>query len=113
MKSTPTATALKNPPPRGPKDLQSKPAPANAESLVREALDDVALVIGSAAACKRIEEGLVWTLMQRMDRIRVRLFRNLKGLPPDLTFQRSLANPPRIHAAVEEFLLRNQARLGE
>ena len=45
------------------------------ESLVRAALDDIALLVGGAAALHQLEDDLVWTLTKRMDRIRVRLLR--------------------------------------
>ena len=83
------------------------------ESLVRAALDDIALLVGGAAALHQLEDDLVWTLTKRMDRIRVRLLRDLKGLAPRDDFEPKTANPPRVHAAVEEFLIRNRAGMGE
>jgi hypothetical protein len=48
---------------------------ANPESLVRESLDDIALVIGGAAALHHIDDNLVWSVMKRLDRIRIRLLK--------------------------------------
>ena len=56
--------------------------PLPAEPLVRAAMDDIALVVGGAAALHRLDDDLVWTLMKRLDRIRVRLLRDLRGLAP-------------------------------
>jgi hypothetical protein len=43
----------------------------------------------------------------------VRLLRDLKGLSPRELFDPYAAKPPRVHAAVEEFLFRNRAGMGE
>lgn len=88
-------------------------APKTPETLVREALDDIALVIGGAAAIHHLDDDLVWTVMKRLDRIRVRLLRDLKGLTPCDELELNPAWPPRIHAAVDEFLARNRTGMGE
>ena len=51
--------------------------------------------------------------MKRLDRIRVRLLRNLKGAGANETFEPGARKPPRTHAAVDEFLFRNRAGMGE
>ncbi|MBI4902877.1 MAG: hypothetical protein HY820_04530 [Acidobacteria bacterium] len=79
---------------------------------MREAFDDIALVIGGVAVLHHLDDDLTWTLMSRLDRIRVRILRDLKGLPPRELFAKHAA-PPRVHAAVEEFLLRNRTEMGE
>ena len=84
-----------------------------AEALIRAALDDIALIVGGAAALHQLEDDLVWTLTKRMDRIRVRLLRDLKGLSRCEDFDPTVAQPPRVHAAVEEFLARNRMGMGE
>jgi hypothetical protein len=108
MSTNPSATPIE-------KRAAQKPAVprTNPESLVRESLDDIALVIGGAAALHHIDDDLVWTVMKRLDRIRVRLLRNLKGLAPDHEFQSNPLKSPRLHAAVEEFLARNRAGMEE
>jgi hypothetical protein len=50
----------------------------DAASLLREAFDDIALVIGGAAVLNRIDDDLTWTLLARIDRIRVRLLQDLQ-----------------------------------
>ncbi|MBM3749334.1 MAG: hypothetical protein FJW34_26540 [Acidobacteria bacterium] len=87
--------------------------PLPAESLVRAAMDDIALVVGGAAALHHLSDDLVWTLMKRLDRIRVRLLRDLRGLAPRQECEPAAAQPPRVHAAVDEFLFRNRAGMGE
>ena len=100
--------------PTGPPPPISAAAPAkNTETLVREALDDIALVIGGAAAIHNLNDDLVWSVMKRLDRIRVRLLRELKGLTPRNDIELNPAWPPRIHAAVDEFLGRNQTGMGK
>lgn len=83
------------------------------EGLVREAFDDVALLIGSVAVIHHLDDDLTWTLKKRLDRIRVRLLRDLKGVSRRAHSHASAAQPPRVHAAVEEFLMRNRAEMGE
>jgi hypothetical protein len=83
------------------------------ESLVRAALDDIGLLVGGAAALHQLDDDLVWTLTKRIDRIRVRLLRDLKGLAHRDELEPKTTIPPRVHAAVEEFLIRNRAGVGE
>ncbi len=105
---TPSATNWAGPPP------PTMPAPAsNPETLVREALDEIALVIGGAAAIHHLDDDLIWSVMKRLDRIRVRLLRDLKGLTPRDEFELNPAWLPRIHAAVDDFLDRNRTGIGE
>jgi hypothetical protein len=85
----------------------------NPESLVRGALDDIALIVGGAAALHQLDDDLVWTMIKRLDRIRVRLLRDLRGLTSRDKVEPGRARPPRVHAAVEEFLVRNRAGMGE
>ncbi len=85
--------------------------PTNVESLLREAFDDVALFIG--AASHHLDDALTWTLMERLDRIRVRLLRELRKLPRKDLFRSGSEWPPRVHPAVEAFLIRNQPEMGE
>ena len=85
----------------------------NPESLVRRALDDIALIIGSAAALHQLDDDLVWTVMKRLDRVRVQLLRDLGGLSSGGQRWSTVPKPPRVHAAVEEFLVRNRAGRGE
>jgi hypothetical protein len=110
MSTLPSATNPTVPPAAAPPNAGP---PVNVESLVREALADVALVIGSAAALHQLDDDLVWTVMKRLDRIRVRLLRELKGLAPREEYEPGGARPPRIHAAVDEFLVRNRTGMGE
>ena len=75
MNSAPSATKANNDQPQAP------PRATNGtESLVREAFDDIALVIGGVSVLHHLDDDLTWTLMKRLDRIRVRLLRDLKGI---------------------------------
>ena len=51
--------------------------------------------------------------MKRLDRIRVKLLRNLLGGTPRENYEPAALRPPRMHAAVDEFLARNRGRMGE
>lgn len=108
MNSAPSATKTNH-------NNTQAPPPVNsdAENLVREAFNDIALVIGGVAAIHHLDDDLTWTLMKRLDRIRVRLLRDLKGISRSDSFEVSAAKPPRVHASVEEFLVRNRERMGE
>lgn len=108
MNSAPSATKSNH-------DQNQAPpcAGAGTESLVREAFNDVALVIGGVAVLHHLDDDLTWTLMKRLDRIRVRLLRDLKGISRREDYQPATAQPPRVHAAVDEFLVRNRAGMGE
>jgi hypothetical protein len=104
MSSTPSATH-----PGKTQPARRQQSPKDATALLREAFDDIALVIGGAAVLHRIDDDLTWTLLARIDRIRVRLLEELKGLPAKELFEPRNAWPPRVHPAVEAFLTRNQA----
>lgn len=108
MNSAPSATKSNH---------DSSQAPASTkidrESLVREAFNDIALVIGGVAVLHQLDDDLTWTLMKRLDRIRVRLLRDLKGTSRRDDFEPAVAQPPRVHAAVDEFLVRNRSGMGE
>ena len=108
MNSAPSAT-------KSNKDQGQAPpsAKSDTENLVREAFNDVALVIGGVAVLHHLDDDLTWTLMKRLDRIRVRLLRDLRGLSHREDFEPAIAQPPRVHAAVDEFLVRNRAGMGE
>ncbi len=108
MNSAPSATKSNH-------DQNQAPPRANAgtESLVREAFNDIALVIGGVAVLHHLDDDLTWTLMKRLDRIRVRLLCELKGTSRRSDFEPAVAQPPRVHAAVDEFLVRNRAGMGE
>jgi hypothetical protein len=87
--------------------------PKNAESLLRETFDDIALVICGGAVAHGIDDDLTWTLTERLDRIRVRLLRDLKRIPLKDLFDPRFTWPPRVHPAIEAFLGRNQPEMGE
>ena len=92
--------------------LPDRPAPV-ADVLVRDAFDDIALVVGGVAILHQLDDDLTWTLLKRLDRIRIRLLRDLKGQTRREEFEPALTKPPRVHPAVDEFLARNRAGMGE
>jgi len=102
-----------NPPKRN-EDAKAPPAIAAAhEALIRDSFDDIALLVGSAAAIHNLDDDILWTVMKRLDRIRVRLLRNLSGITGREDFEPTTVRPPRTHPAVDEFLARNRGRMGE
>ena len=108
MNSAPSASKSNHDPAQAPPRAKS-----DIESLVRQSFDDIALVVGGAAVIHHLDDDLTWTLMKRLDRIRVRLLRDLKGISHRDDFEPAVAKPPRVHAAVDEFLVRNRAGMGE
>ena len=103
-----------NPPKRNEDATKAPPAIAAAhEALVRDSFDDIALLVGSAAAIYNLDDDILWTVMKRLDRIRVRLLRNLSGATGREEFEPTAVRPPRTHPAVDEFLARNRSRMGE
>ncbi len=108
MNSAPSATKSNHN-----EDQTPPPVKSDAEHLVREAFNDIALVIGGVAVLHHLDDDLTWTLMKRLDRIRVRLLRDFKGISRLEGFEPAAVDPPRVHAAVEEFLVRNRAGMGE
>lgn len=108
MNSAPSATKTNHDQSQAPPGVKS-----DTENLVREAFNDIALVIGGVAVLHHLDDDLTWTLMKRLDRIRVRLLRDLKGTSRRDEFEPAVAQPPRVHAAVDEFLVRNRAGMGE
>jgi len=94
-------------------DISEVASRGDPQSLARGAMDDVALIVGAAVALHHLDDDLVWTVMKRLDRVRVRLLRDLRGLTQDEKVEPGPAKPPRVHAAVEEFLVRNRAGMGE
>jgi hypothetical protein len=107
MSTNPSATPAEKP------GAPRQPETSNPESLVREALDDIVLVIGGTAAIHGLDDDLIWSVMKRLDRIRVRLLRRLKGLAPRDELELNPTKLPRVHPAVEEFLVRNCMAVGE
>jgi hypothetical protein len=100
---------------RPPREPAISPVPVGGrdETLVRDAFDDIALLVGSIATIHNLDDDLLWTLMKRLDRIRVKLLRNLLGGTAREDFEPTASRPPRTHAAVDEFLARNRGRMGE
>jgi len=100
-------------PPTAASPNASPPAPA--ESLVREALAEIAFAISEVTTLHQIDDDLdfVWMIMIRLDRIRVRLLRELKGVAPREDNERCPGRPLLIHPAVQEFLERSRAGIGE
>ena len=91
----------------------SGPVSGEHEALIRDSFDDIALLVGSIAAIHSLDDDILWSLMKRLDRIRVKLLRSLQGGAVREDFEPGSMRPPRTHAAVDEFLARNRGRMGE
>lgn len=82
--------------------------------LVRTALEDVAIVFGAAAATNPVlDDDMIWSIMRRLDRIRIRLLRDLKGAAREATSLCNFPPAPLVHPALDDFLVRSRAAEGE
>jgi hypothetical protein len=78
------------------------------EGIVCDAFEDVALLIGGTAALYQLHDDLIWNLLRRLDRVRVRTLSRLARTSTLGDADASAAGPPRTHPAVERFLLHNR-----
>jgi hypothetical protein len=77
------------------------------EEILQDALEDVALLIGAAAAAHHLADDLVWTLLRRLSRLRDRALSRVRRGNRSGGSRGAAGHPHRSHPAVEEFLLRN------
>lgn len=87
--------------------------PNDPEAVLRDAFEDIALVVGGIAGLHGLNDDLVWTLMKRLDRVRVLALRRLKHTQAGSGERPIPGAPSESHPAVEEFLLRNRRGDGE
>jgi hypothetical protein len=81
------------------------------DAIVRDAFEDVALLIGTVATVHRFEDAVVWTLLRRLDRLRLRTLARLPGAnKPTVMGDMETEQPSKSHPAVEEFLIHNRGR---
>ncbi len=95
---------------------KSTPLGTNTQTvnLVRQAFDDVAIVFGTVASNHSVlDDDLVWSIMRRLDRIRIRLLRDLTGIKNEPGSSRDLPPALRVHPALDGFLVRNRVGMGE
>jgi hypothetical protein len=79
----------------------------HSKMVVKQAFDDVALLIGSVAAARKLSDDLVQVLITRLDRVRARTLRRLSADRAHDDGQ-GHGQPARLHPAVEGFLFRGQ-----
>jgi hypothetical protein len=80
------------------------------ERILRDAFEDVALLLGATATTHRLRDGLLWALFRRLERVRERTFRRLER--EARTRGPSPTRAHTTHPAVEQFLQRNRSRGG-
>ena len=78
------------------------------EAIVRNAFEDVALLISGAAALHQLEDGVVQTLVRRLDRVRARALSRLARAGGGAAGELAPEWPHRLHPAVEGFLQCNR-----
>jgi hypothetical protein len=77
------------------------------ESIMQDAFEDVALLIGGAASLHQLEDQLVRILIRRLDHVRSRALARL-ALTNHRANRASMPGKPcPLHPAIEGFLLRN------
>jgi hypothetical protein len=79
------------------------------EDIVRDAFEDVALLIGGTAALHAWEDDAIWALVRRLDRVRARALSRLAHAGGPVGGEPGASFPRRMHPAVEGFLRRNQS----
>ena len=83
------------------------------EGVFREAFEDVALLIGTVAVVHSLEDGVVRTLLRRLDRVRLRTFARLPQAHGPRPAVKAVSRPRPLHPAVQEFLSRNNSQPAE
>ncbi len=88
-----------------------------AEAFVRQAIEQMALVVNEALYLygldHRLDDDLLWSITRKFDRIRVNLFREMHGRAL-LDVQTYAPNSRlKIHPAVREFVVRLRLKCGE
>ena len=79
------------------------------ESIFQDAFEDVALLISGAATLHQLRDGLVRTLIRRLDRVRSRALTRLTQASVEAGCKSPAEAPSRLHPAIEDFLRRNLA----
>jgi hypothetical protein len=82
--------------------------PETIDAVFRDAFEDVALLIGNAAAVHRLDDTVVWMLLRRLERVRLRTLYRLPLATDRAGCASSRGIPYDSHPAVEAFLLRNR-----
>jgi hypothetical protein len=77
------------------------------ESIIQDAFEDVALLIGGAASLHQLEDPLVRILIRRLDHVRSRALARLARTDSSATRASKSGKPCPLHPAVELYL-RNQ-----
>ena len=83
------------------------------DGLIREAFEDVALLIGSAAVVHGLDDSVVRTLLRRLDRVRLRTLARLPQARSPRAAVKTVSRPRPLHPAVQEFLSRNSSHAAE
>jgi hypothetical protein len=78
------------------------------ESIIQDAFEDVALLIGGAASLHQLEDPLVRILIRRLDHVRSRALARVALTGSSATPASKPGKPWRLHPAIEGFLLRNR-----
>ena len=79
---------------------------AEARELITDLFEEEALVIGGLVAVHKMEDDLVWRLVENLDVIRGKILRRLEDRAPSDDDGTSARRPNlKPHPAIEEFLL--------
>jgi hypothetical protein len=78
------------------------------ESIIRDAFEDVALLIGGAATLHQLDDPLVRTLIRRLDHVRSRALARLALADAQTRPAPKPEKPYPLHPAIEAFLARRR-----
>ena len=83
--------------------------PQLAETVMLDAFDEVALLLSGTGAARGWDDGLIRSLLRRLDRLRRRALSALEGVSACAPASRG-EGPDRVHPAAERFLRRGERR---
>ncbi len=78
------------------------------ESIIQDAFEDMALLIGAVAAVNHIDDAATWLMMRRLHRLRLRTLSRLPAILGRGHSEPATEMPTRPHPAVENFLHLNR-----
>jgi hypothetical protein len=80
-----------------------------AETVMLDVFDEVALLLSGTGAAREWDDGLIRSLLRRLDRLRHRTLSALEGVSAGEPASRG-EGPARVHPAAERFLRRGAPR---
>jgi hypothetical protein len=76
------------------------------DSIIQDAFEDVALLIGGAASLHQLDDQLIRILIRRLEHVRSRALTRLAQTDASANRRLKPGKPYHLHPAIEDFLLR-------